>query len=192
MKTIPKSILAFSKVCSKNATRPILNTIKITEDKFVGTNSFILLELNYEGLNVDDFPKGGAVPVRNIEKPILLDAHKISKHVKFPSSNTLEILGQALLCNETNDWVSLMTNDLEVIREIKFRKHEGEFPDYEKILPVDEGRDSFSFDVNMMKDLCEALILAGKKNVKLRVKDEHSGVLIHGDGFRSLIMPLRN
>ena len=199
MKTLNKNLLACAKIASSNKIRPVLACVYITNDKMVTTDSYSILEIkNYSKFDSTDFPViQGCEHVKELkEEGILLNAKDIIEKVKFRKSKSknLPILGEAVLTNETENTISIVSTDLSTNNIISFGKKDGNFPDYSRIIPTKEPISQGFIDLEKLKKMCEAFLLAGKTSVRLKLYNEKGEkpcpIMFENDNVTGLIMPL--
>jgi len=197
MKTITKDLLVAAKFASKNPSRPVLNSVMITEDKFVATDSYKLIEITNDGEPVEEFPMvAGVKTVKKLEDPILIPAKDVLKKLKLPKA-TMPILEHAILTNDTDKTISLTTSDLETASTLQLKKIEGNFPDYESVMPKSEPTVTLKFDAKILKETLEAFITKDHQDIELEVRGDNEALIIKGTensniNKKAMVMPKRS
>ena len=133
MKTLNKDLLLATKFASKNPSRPTLQTVCITDNKIVATDSYKLIEITNNSYELSELPDHATGQIQTLDKPILINAEEISKRIKFDSKPLLPIMGVQVLCNETEKSVQLNTVGLSGMNTVEFQKVNEQYPDYERI-----------------------------------------------------------
>ena len=141
MKAINKNILAVAKIASTDKiNRPLLQGVLITPDHYIATDSVLMLEVSRsKDLDVKDFPTLTNQKLEtSINRNIKLNAEQILKKIKFNKNKTLPALESAVLANENDDFVEVVTTDLESYSKQGIRKVKGGFPDFSPVIPEDK------------------------------------------------------
>ena len=172
MRLINKKHLAVSKVASRDATRYVLNGIKIEETetgvKTIATDGKSLAIVETVGMidKPEDFPAvpgmdtapnaatAGIIPIDTVEKVI----KAIPKKTKLP------ILGSALL-KMSAELATFGTTDLDTAQVIPSRVIVGHYPNYQQVIPEGKPEAVVSFDPGKMIEMMKiAIEVVGKGN----------------------------
>lgn len=198
MKTITNDILKAAKFASTDETRPALETVRIDNDFIVATNGYKIIRIKHNGQDLADFPAiDKATKVETLVEPILINAKQLLKKLKFEKSKTLPILETVVLCNETPDFVSLASTDLDTSTVLQFKKCHERYPEYEAIFPKGEPLATTKLDVDKLIDTLQAFKTEGVSYIDVSVFDPRSAVKFTGavkgnDHIEALLMPIRS
>lgn len=136
---VSKSLLSTIATASKDDTRPLLTCIRVykEDDKIVSvaTDGYILSEVIESTPSADDFPELPFVKTDDTPESILIPAETAKKMIGSIKKNDsgLPILSYAQLTKDT-----LVTTDLEQTTALHFRSPEGNYPEYRKLVELDE------------------------------------------------------
>jgi len=197
MKTITKDILTAAKFASTDESRPVLTAVKVTDKGYAATDSYKLVMIKHKGADIKEFPViPNAQEVKELPEPLLIPAAALLKKLKFPTSKTLPILGEGLLCNAEKGSVAIATTDLETATTLQFRTIDGTFPEYQKIMPTGEPVVTIMLDAKLVTE-CMAAFLDGETNqVRLDLYGETEPMIMTGksennDHIKALLMPCK-
>lgn len=170
--------LDIAKITPKEQSRPEINSVFFKPDKTVATDSFRLIEMAVPKTTEEDINNYPAKSMRGF-KPFLIDAHTL-KSVKIKPNKNLPVLQYATVKHVDNNKVELNIpaagDGAAGVTEVKaFRRVDGQFPDYEQIMP--KGAPVIEVMVNgrYLKELLELLV---KSNAG---KDEKVTVKLYGE-----------
>lgn len=197
MKTITKDIIKAAKFASTDKDRPILTAVKITDKGYAATDSYKLIMIKNKGADINDFPiVNNTEPVKEISKPLLIPAKDILAKLKFPKNKNLSILEGGLLCNETDKLLSIATTDLETSNILQLHKVEGDFPEYQKIVPIDKPIASIKVNPTLLIECLEAFTDEKENSVTIDLFGKYQPLIMTGadktnDHIKALLMPKR-
>jgi hypothetical protein len=137
-----KHNLNIAALCSKEESRFTLKAILVTPEASVETDGHQLIKVTLPNLKVESFPDIANKPKPvDTWKPFLLPASEALNIVKaLPKKSSIPVLKCAAVTEATdqNGHASILVTDLEMTREFNPKKPEGNFPDYERVMPKDE------------------------------------------------------
>jgi DNA polymerase III sliding clamp (beta) subunit (PCNA family) len=191
-----------ARAASKDAYRPLLTTVHMTNDALVATNSYRLRRLTLpENPPVCDFPSiKGRRPPEALSAPLNIPADDLLEAVgNIRSRKGLPILGRIAVIPNEDGTVDLTTTDLDTERTITTRPVEGVFPPYERLLPDDEdARAWVALDPTFLMDAAKAakdFVGMNKTPLILKVYSPLKPVIItssvDGQEMTELVMPVR-
>lgn len=201
MKTITKDLLVAAKFAAKDGIRPVLASVMIDNEKMVATDSYKLIEIKHGANEAKDFPiVEGNTQVESLEKPVLIMAKDVLKKMKFTSVRGLPVLDDAVLANESEKTISLLTTDMETANALQFRKVDGQFPDYERVMPAKDKEPLVTVKLNALL-LAEVLAAFesdsyAKNGIELKIYGVLDPIVIEGTekdnlNKRAMLMPLK-
>ncbi|HYT08947.1 MAG TPA: hypothetical protein VEL77_14985 [Rugosimonospora sp.] len=132
--------LNIAALCSKEASRFSLQALYVTPQATVETDGHQLVSVTLApGLQAESFPEPPNTPKAVDEwKPFLLPASEALAIAKaLPKKSKIPALECAAVTDETDGHghSAISVTDLEFARVFRTRKPEGNFPDYERIMP---------------------------------------------------------
>jgi DNA polymerase III sliding clamp (beta) subunit (PCNA family) len=136
---ISKTSTLVHSFAAKDKARPEITGVLLTPDgTMAATDSYSLAEIKMKSMpKDDDFPlvAGHEQPVP-LTSPVIIPAKFVaSLGQSIPINAGLPILEYAALAKADENFVQFVTTDLETSQDHLTRKIDGQFPDYEKVLP---------------------------------------------------------
>lgn len=201
MKTITKDILLAAKFAASVDYRPALNAVQINDDCMVATDSYKLIKIMYKGEaeDITIFPATNAIrKLAKINEPFLLPANQLLKKLKFTSNKDFPILSGGVLCNDSEDKVSIFTTDLETSNVLEFKKVKETFPKWEAVLPAQTPKASVFVDVDKLIETLQAFKSKNAQSkVLINIFDQNQPLVINGkesdtDHIMALLMPVKS
>ena len=196
MRTFSKNLKIVSDLCATNG-RGALQCVRVTEDKYVASDSYKLIEVERNEPDSKDFPlvKGEL----ETEIPRLISGKKYKelclmasdlKKLSFPKLKKKQYLppvlnNKALVKTGKDGFVSFVGTDLNVQQENTFRAYQGEYPNYRGIL-VEASRENKShicIDTDYLIETLTAFKKPGVDEVLLSVSGKQNAptpLLIRG------------
>jgi predicted DNA-binding transcriptional regulator AlpA len=147
-----KHNLNIAALCSKEQSRFTLNALYVTPTATVETDGqqMVLVTLPPE-TKAETFPELPNSPKAVDDwKPFLLPASEAAVISKaLPKKSTIPVLQCAAVTDETdaNGHSAIAITDLEMARVFRTKKPEGNFPDYERVIPKSEAAE-FQISLN--------------------------------------------
>lgn len=195
-KTIPSEIKAFKHIIKPGYNRPILNNLYITDKVIVATDSFIIFELNRTTEKSDDEFIGmeGVDFVEDIQEPLLIDWGQLRKHVRFPKvSKCSQTDRVALVKSQKDGYVGFIGWHSGVVEHIELSTDKSAvYPNYETVFwDAKEAVSNVRVDLYKLREMVNAMIDAGEKNVFMQIKSNLGAMQFQGENSRGVVMPLR-
>ena len=192
-----KHNFAVAKFASKGTTRPELEGVFFKADKTVATDSFQLVEISTPKVKVEDFPAvQGKVIMRGF-KPFIVSTKGL-KDIKFPNNGavqSLPILSNAGIKHIDENSVEFITTDLEVSNSVSVRRIQGEFPEYESIIPTGDPVVEVIVNAQYLADMLQVLgALDSGSHVKIKIYGKDKPLVIEAgkeQKGRGLLMPIK-
>jgi predicted DNA-binding transcriptional regulator AlpA len=199
--------LKLASLACKEESRFTLNAILVQPQSTVVTDGHILVEMSTPpGMKAENFPEiPGVGPAAEEWKPFLLpasDALAIAR--ELPKKSNLPILQHAAVAAESPDnFVTVVTTDLERANPRTIKRPTGNFPDYQRVMPKPEADEyAVTFNPALMADVLKfvadwqgakrggysgtcTLSFSSNRNA-VRIDAEHDGQKLSG-----AIMPQR-
>lgn len=194
---LSKIIQSIAKVAHTNPTREVLQSLYITKDKVVCTDGFRLLEYKLGNTSSENFPKRENItPCELAEgESLLINAKELCKF-KFKPSKILPVLSNALLCNKTENFVSLLSTDSQSDNMQNFKLVKGEYPKYESIIPTQNPVASVTCDAQLLIDVLQAFVDRTSKHnaVTISLYGENSAIKFTNpkQDVIGLLMPIKS
>lgn len=198
-----KTLLAHSKIASRDDLRPILQAIKIENGTHaVSTDGFKLLKTPLPQVEFSDLPNMPGY--KNVDiKDALIPMKSLETAIKqIPKKSTLPILQNTWTVESAQEeTIRLISTDLESVNVPEIRKIEGEFPNYQIIIDsVEEEpiKSKIAVNAQLMVEIMQAFVLAGVANniVTMEIRSSDKAIIIRGENegkekVLGLIMPVR-
>ena len=197
MQTLNKDLLLAAKFASKDPSRPVLTSVMVTNEKIVATDAFKLIEITHKTPGSEDFPiVPGVKLVQELEAPVLLPAKDLLTKLKFPTKAPLPILENGALCNESEKTIGIVTSDLETSTTLQFKKIEGDYPDYSRIMPEEPPTQTILMDAEILIEALQAFKDGNKNLVELQFYTNTKPLMLVGkttenENKKALAMPCR-
>ena len=197
MKTLSKDLLLAAKFASKNPSRPVLTSVMVTNEKIVATDSFKLIEITHKTEDSADFPTvPGVKLVQELEAPVLLPAKDLLAKLKFPIKAPLPILENGALCNDSEKTIGIVTSDLDTSTTLQFKKVEGDFPDYSRIMPQEPPVQTILMDAEILIEALQAFKDGNTNLVELQFFSDVRPLMLLGkteenENKKALVMPCK-
>ena len=178
---------------STSSLRPVLNCLKITTEKTVATDSYILIEVT----NPSDLPEAPDVLQHNNHECLVYRKaieKALKNQVKYKALPVLECWATSVDGNKC----TITTTDLEVTQSVQSNISDGQFPNYEAVIPKGKPVATVGINANMLKRLLKYFEdHAVGKHVLLEVYDDRTPLLLSaktesGQFIRAICMPLLN
>lgn len=198
---VSKSLLSVQAVASKDDSRPLLTCVKLYKENdaivSVATNGYILGEVIEKTPAVDEYPELPAIGERVLVDEVLIPAKSAKTLAKAIKKNDtgLPILSYAVVEEERAS-----TTDLETVTTLGFRKTEGNYPEYRKLINDYTEKNSVSVHINpdYLKQVLE--MFKGDNSIVLTMSTGERGKLepviltndVAGVKKTGVIMPLKN
>ena len=196
---VSKTLLSTIVTASKDDTRPLLTCIRVYKEGenivSVATDGYILSEVIEKTPDVGDFPN---VPISDHTlgeaDDVLVPAETAKKMIAaIKKSDTLPVLNYAALTS-----ASLTTTDLEMTTMLHFKSPEGNYPEYRKLITIDDEKAKTYNSVTVNPKYLKQVMALFKDDysVELSVSsDKYSPVFIRSEnnGVKKtvVIMPLK-
>lgn len=189
--------LEVAKFASKSDVKSVIAGVLFKKDKVVATDSFRLLEVSTDkGLDVAEYPRVGKVSAMRGFKPFIVEA-KAVKDIKIPRAASLPIAESVAVKHISNDAVEFLTTDLGSTDIKRARRVEGQFPDYEAIIP--QGKPVVEVELNgeYLAELLQVMSKLDKvKKVKVKLYGGEKPIVLEAGNTtqtaRGLLMPIRS
>lgn len=189
--------LEVARFASKTTIKPELASVLFADGKTVATDSTRLVEITTpKHQNAEDYPitVGHGEFVTKLAEPVMLSASQVKNLKVVKASKSLPVLNNVALFRDGKN-VELVSTNLDDKNAVSIRPTEGNFPDYEQVVP--KGEASFQLDVNadLLAEILDTLAkLSTDKRVTIKFFDAKKPLLITADGneqsARALIMPM--
>jgi len=166
--------LEVSKIVPKTGNRPEIAGVFFRKDRTVATDSFRLVEVTCPGFEVENFPLVSGHKALDKIKPFILPRESAKTLLKTLNRKdlrnpTLPILQCSAITKQEKTMMEIMATNLEQSFPLIFRPIEGEYPDYEDIIPAkNKATVKISVNPTYLKELLE---IAEKVNGENRVKE---------------------
>lgn len=202
-----KHNLNIAALCSKEESRFTLNSILVTPQATVETDGHQLVKVTLPpDMKAEAFPiREGQPPAVDTWKPFLLPASEALNIAKaLPKKTTLPILKHAAVTEDTdsNGHSSIAVTDLEMARVFNTKKPEGNFPDFERVIPKKEDAEfRIAFNAELLRRVLqqveafraeqhntECVLSFASPSGPLRIDARND----QGQEFTGVIMPLRH
>jgi hypothetical protein len=129
-----------AKFASKGESRYTLQAILVEPNATVATDGHTLVKVTTPDFSLDSFPEVPGQPTAETVEPVLFPANAaltVSKQI--PRKETIPILNSAARLETDNSNVGFVSTDLGQAQPTIARKPKGEFPNYEHLIPNDDG-----------------------------------------------------
>jgi len=200
-----KNNLVISDIASKTEIRPEITGILFKKDRTVATDSYALIEVKnpknfIDAKNIPILP-AKQKPLTNFSKKgYILPAKSVKKMLSnLTDNNELPELDNTCWFLNTNDPAvsSVVSTDLEQNNTTTTKNLEGNYPDYDKIIPKKEGK-SIEVSLDILKNMINTLAKMSIKypsSLKITVYDNQTPVKIttktdKEQDITALIMPI--
>lgn len=202
-----KHNLSIRRFAPKEESRWTLQGIQITPQYTVVTNGHYLVKVTTPKVKVEDYPLNARETLEGFKpsvdfKPFILptDAAKeiekaIPKHKLIPILNHAAIDGPR---TDGNGSATITTTDLENTRVFTPHKIEGQFPNWEMVVPKDEPKVTFAVDASYLAKIADAAAKFSShsnKRVKITIYGENTAIRFdvenHEQEMMALLMPVR-
>ena len=197
-----KHNLNIAKLAAKDESRYMVTGVRVSPEHTICTDGHQLTRVTTPKMGVDDFPAAEGFTAAAKWEPFILDAKAALAIAKaIPKSTTIPVLEHAAVGEATNDngHAQIMVNDLESPQVFTPRKMDGQFPDYERVIP-DKAKAAFTIGLNPLLLLSVLQAMKGFVNVKaprmtLRFYDTDSAIRLDVSNdeqeWTSVLMPMR-
>jgi hypothetical protein len=185
------------KIASKNNYKPEIAGVIFTKDATIATDAFRLIKISTpKNGNIEEFP-ANIKPLQEF-KPFIIpaDSLKAFKIAKTKNTRTIPLLENAVITEITPTTATLTSTDLDTINKKEFYTVEGEYPNWEQIMPTTEPIASFSINGDYLAELLTILtkLDPGQKEVKVKFYGKNMPIkLDSGNEFQTgmaIIMPI--
>ncbi len=160
------------KFASKSATQAEINGVLVTPEKTVATDRYTLLEVeNPKDFTLEDFPKVPNNETAEITTHImpLESAKLLEANLKKVKNSSLPVLQNAAgLKLEAENQAGFVTTNLESATPIIYQKIDGEFPDYQQIVPKEKSVIEFNVSPEFLKRIAETYQAIGNASVNVK------------------------
>jgi len=189
-------------VASKDETRKEICGICFRKEGAVSTNGRCLLVVPYPEIDSDDFFE---IPEAKIDNEFKLgeneeiiisqdDAKQLEKNFFKPGE--LPIIPLGAIGRVDDEKAQVAMSNISFNKVFTFKPIEGEYPDYQKVMPQSKPQYTLSFDITsfseMLKIAAEALGENDSKVVEFEFRGAASPVVLKGArGLYGLAMPVR-
>ena len=158
------------KIASKKEVKPEIAGVLFTKDATIATDSFRLIKISTpKNGNIEDFPSN-ITPLKDFQ-PFIIPAKALKdfKIAKTENTRTIPILENAVITEITPTTATLTSTDLDTVNKKEFYTIDGEYPDWERIIPTAEPVASFTIKGDYLAELLAILAkLDPKKEVKVK------------------------
>ena len=174
---ITKLALELATLCSKEESRYTLNGIRVEPGRVCETDGHQMVVYDFIPESAESFPEVDGAKAVGTFKPFTLGKDAALQVAKaLPKKSTIPVLQQAAIVGDPdkNGEVKFMVTDLERHQGFTAKKLEGQFPDYNRVIPKAEDA-KLSIGVN-------AELLRGVLGYLSKVADSSGrcpGVLMH-------------
>jgi len=183
---IPKKSLLVIKAASTDQTRFILNGVHITPDgSGIATDGHILFKHTPDELSdPKDYPaiEGVNLTDETPLQPFTLSSDSIQALLKaIPKKSHLPILSNIALdtkATNNNSSAVMAVTDLETSQVFKPKKIEGDYPDYEKVIPSETPKVVIGFIVETLTKALQTMKALDIKTFAMEITDPKSAVKI--------------
>jgi DNA polymerase III sliding clamp (beta) subunit (PCNA family) len=206
MKLYSKKQLQVVKGCSPDETRPALNGVLADKNKLVATDGHKMFIVEDKAIDSDkDWPVNG-VDWQASNKPFIIPSSAINKAIKnIPKSKDTggnPILEKVAIGETPENTITLQTTDLDTTDNIKTKKVDGKFPNYERVIPTLGEVGGYDKKVGLNAHyMIEALKLMinfaddKSKMVTFHMKDENHSIVLTCENEETkttcVVMPMR-
>ena len=201
-----KTNLLIHNVCTD--TQPKISGVLFKKDKTVATDSFVLIEVDNSKmeLNPDDYPQIGEKVITNNfpNKGFVIPANAAKKAISNLAeckNGALPILSNAILAQTGQaDEIKICSTNLEKTDIIKTKLNDGDFPNYQQIIPNLDKASKISININKLKQLSTLLSQMDLKfdnKVDIYFNGENSPMVLKAvnnskQQITALLMPIHN
>ena len=187
--------LNVARVASKNGIKPELSSVFFTKDRTVATDSYRLLEVEVsKDLDWEKFRQATTHPLMKGVKPFMVNA-KLIKEIRLPKVAESGFNAVAIAYADDNK-VEFITNDLQTENTIKMARVQGEFPDYQRVIPQGGAVAEIKVNAEYLAEVVEILGKMGgvSNEVKIKFYGQSKPLVIEGGNEKQrglgLVMPL--
>jgi DNA polymerase III sliding clamp (beta) subunit (PCNA family) len=159
------------KIASKNEVKPEIAGVLFTKDATIATDAFRLIKISTpKNGNIEEFP-AKIKPLKEF-KPFIIpaDSLKAFKIAKTKNTRTIPLLENAVITEITPTTATLTSTDLDTINKKEFYTVDGEYPDWEQIMPTTEPIASFSINGEYLAELLTILTKLDPQTKEVKVK----------------------
>ncbi len=190
-----KHNFAVAKFTGKSGVRLELKGVFFTSTKTVATDSFKLVEINAPKVNAEDFPVVQGKSIMRGFKPFIVSAKGL-RDIKFPKRPPhLSVLENAGIKHISENTVEFITTDLESSNSVSVRRIQGEFPEYESIIPTGKPVVEVIVNAQYLVDMLQVLgALDNNRLVKIKLYGKEKPLVIEAgkdQKGRGLLMPIK-
>jgi len=187
-KLLTKDILIASSVASKSNIKPELSSVKITNDEIIATDSFKAIIIKRDDdVSIEEYPGGDKAKLS--DDGVLIDATQVLKKLKFHKIKNIPILSEKAIIIEKENTVDIQTTDLETIDTVSFRKVNGNYPSFDKLIPTDED----FIKIKLSPTLLREIIGCFKDDMSIEIEVRKDKPIVIKSGNKTgLLMPMRN
>ena len=154
MPYINKACADVAAFAASNGMRPILGTVYVTETHCVATDSFRLLEVENPAVDPNEMPVlttgGSMVPTPGSG---LIPLSAIAKASANSSKSKVLPILENIAVQFDGATATLTTTDLENTDVVSTRVVEGNFPDYQQIMPKEAPTFRFAVNAKYLKEM---------------------------------------
>ena len=191
--------LAVAKFASKSDTRPELAGVLFTPKKTVATDEFRLLEVSVDTAHSpEDFPYISSDPLTLIldtAPDFIVPAKSLT--MKLPKKTKLPVLQYFALKSVNNETAEFVTTNLETVQTTTARITQGNYPEYQKIIPTTEPIATVKINGKRLGELLIAIAnMTPKGYIDINFHGENQPVTVTGgtdtQKALGLCMPVRS
>lgn len=188
--------LDVGKIASKSEIKPEFACVYFTKQKTVATDSYRLLEVTVpEDCDAEDFPNALTELPEDI--PGFLVPAKNLATIKLPKNKKLQILNNLAIRSITKNTVELLTNNLETANTTCINTVDGQYPDYEKIIPKDTPLAEVTVNANLLAELLEVMAKTNELHeVTIKLYGKNKPILLEASNdsqnARGVFMPKKS
>jgi hypothetical protein len=194
-----KQNLAVKEICSKDYSRYHISMVKVEKKRTIGTNGHIMAEIERPKKDLEDYP---ALPenMKVTEKDFYIEQDVVKKLEKaIPHIKTMDILNHAIPCENDDNKIHLLTNDLDSQNDIAIQKHEVNYPNTDSVYPTEKPVFEIGLNIEVLDSLVRLLKkFKGKAGlVKFQFHDKLSAVYYECENsdteqkLKGCLMPMR-
>ncbi len=201
-----KNNLIIADIASKNSDRVEITGVLFKKDRTVATDAYKLIEVK----NPEIFQKNDDIPVLPdktkvwngfLKKGVILPVKaikKIRQNLPDIKNSSLPVLKSCWFTDKSNaEMVEIASTDLEIVNKIQVKNIQGNFPDYQNIIPKNY-KQKITISIKHLKDMIKTLEAMDIQDgsIELAIKDDISPVMIKAktkqeQEITGLLMPIK-
>jgi len=203
-----KNNLVIHQATATNSTRPEINGVLFKKDRSVATDSYVLIEVvNPEEMTsqVGEYPElpDGKPLVNFPKKGVIIPAKSVKKvksNLADVKNKDLPILSNAIFLLPKKEGASqIATTDLERADIVSVKNTEGDYPEYNQVMPKDGGGIKMTLDLKKLKQVVDILSAMDldSDHIDITVRESEKPFEIklktkQNQDVTALVMPIKN